>query len=176
MVIGDRSLFAVEFELDENPDGYLLDGYFQYWIGGKARSSDYKKMLYLLDVAVQLQKMISVNRDDVLFFDMEKQKLFKILCGTIIRGDYYYINKYEKEALESQWWGRFSIDLLNVESPSICYLIAKEKQLRLLVGTYDINVGVEEYFFSADYFYNILKETCDQIFSWSEQEKEKEKN
>ena len=65
MVIGNKNLFAVEFELDENQEGAWLFGKFCYWVNG-VQVGDYELGTSLRDVLFQMKYLVSDcgNRHD----------------------------------------------------------------------------------------------------------------
>lgn len=80
MEYGNRSSFAVEFELDKNYGGEWLYGKFCYWIGG-LRVGDFEMGTSLRDVLLQMKHMVSDcgNRDGGTLCSLSPAEAFSVI-------------------------------------------------------------------------------------------------
>jgi hypothetical protein len=57
MIIGEKTSFAIEFELDENAGGAWLFGKFCYWVGG-SMLGDYPLGASLRDILFLMTQVV----------------------------------------------------------------------------------------------------------------------
>lgn len=89
MIFGNRSILAVEFELDQEYNGSWLFGKFFYWIRGR-QIGDYELETSLRDVLLSLDTIIqdSGNRTQVELFGLSRSDLFtRLACGLFQKGN-----------------------------------------------------------------------------------------
>ncbi len=84
MEFGDRSRFAVSFELNENSGGPWLFGKICYWIGNKT-IGDYEQGTSLRDVIVALKWIVhdAGKREDCQRFSMPGEDAFRAIDSSL---------------------------------------------------------------------------------------------
>ena len=129
MIIGNRSNFAVEFELDKEYNGVWLFGKFRYWIKGR-RIGDYEMGASLRDVLFSLDTILYDigNRTHVKLFSLEGKELFAMLDNT-----FYEESQYVEVANEENW-ARFNINLpVDIFDDYRMYIVENFETARILI-------------------------------------------
>ncbi|WP_028543599.1 Imm42 family immunity protein [Paenibacillus taiwanensis] len=108
MIVGNRSLFAVEFELDQEHGGIWLFGKMCYWIRGR-RIGNYELGTSLRDVLFSMDTLVqdNGNRKHIELFGLNRSDLFLRLDGALFG---YETSKYDDKAV-LETWARFNIVL-----------------------------------------------------------------
>lgn len=108
MIIGMRSRFAVEFELNKESGGDWLFGKFSFWIEDR-RIGDYNLGTSLRDVLFQMRSIVRDNgtRSHGELFVLDKNELYKRINGTLYG---YEVSEYYQVALK-ETWARFDVKI-----------------------------------------------------------------
>lgn len=106
--IGDKTKFAVSYELAQEYYGTWLLGQCCYWVDGKV-VGDYQFHTYLCDMIGALPWIVGDNgkREHEHFFNLSTKEFFKLLDDTL-HGKYGDESKYYDIAIE-ECWARFNI-------------------------------------------------------------------
>ncbi len=109
-IFGNRSTFAVCYELDQNYNGVWLFGKFCYWIGD-VQVGDYEIGTSLRDILFSLRTIVRDNghREHLSLFELPAEDLLKRLDDAMY-GDKN--SEYEHIALD-ECWARFQIHFLD---------------------------------------------------------------
>ncbi|CAH1193821.1 hypothetical protein PAECIP111893_00562 [Paenibacillus plantiphilus] len=109
MIVGDRSFFAVEFELDQEYGSDWLFGKFCYWIRDR-RLGDYELGASLRDVLFSLDTLVqdNGNRTHLDLFGLTRSDLFTRLDGALFG---YEPSQYDDVAVKESW-ARFNVGYL----------------------------------------------------------------
>ena len=85
-VFGERSRFAIEFDLDDEHHGAWMYGRFCYWCDG-LRVGDYELSTSLRDVLFQLDEQAKYRqrRGNRRFSVMPAEAVFRLLDGAVWR-------------------------------------------------------------------------------------------
>ncbi|WP_025028362.1 Imm42 family immunity protein [Caldalkalibacillus mannanilyticus] len=130
MLIGNKSEFGIEYELNKEYGGEWLFGRFCYWIDGK-RVGDYDLGTSLRDILFLLQQLIrdNGNRNHEILFKLSLLELFNRLNGGLYSGD----PKYDSLAIDESW-ARFDIGLpIDIFNEWKIFLIEYENKSRFII-------------------------------------------
>jgi hypothetical protein len=140
MVVGDKARFAIEFELDDPPEGVWMIGLICYWICGQ-RVGDYDHVTSLRD-ALRLERMLGDrnNRENARLFSVEKAHLCSILADSLF-GDADPGPEIMRRAMDERWARHVITPELDVFSGWQVFLIESQDQGRcvyrnLIVGSH----------------------------------------
>jgi hypothetical protein len=130
MIFGDRSKFAVQFQLDQNYGGEWLFGKFCYWINGQ-QVGDYNLGTSLRDVLFLLVSIVRDNgqRKSTELYALDKDEFYSRL-NTALYGT--EPSPYSNNALE-ETWARFNVTLhVDVFDSCKVFLVEKEDNARFV--------------------------------------------
>jgi len=101
MLIGNCSIFAIEFKLDKEYGEAWLYGKLCFWINNQ-RIGDYDLGTSLRDVLFELKYIVSDNgnRNHKELYLLSKEELYYRL-NSVLYG--YEASEFEKEALDDTW-------------------------------------------------------------------------
>ncbi|WP_339323102.1 immunity 42 family protein [Paenibacillus sp. FSL W8-0194] len=160
MVFGDRSLFAVEFELDQEYNGVWLFGKFCYWIRGK-RIGDYELGTSLRDVLFSLDTLVqdNGNRTQVNLFELSRSDLFTRLDGELFG---YEKTLYDEVAIKESW-ARFNVVLpVDIFDGCKVYLVENLEMSRMLFRNLN-EVEVQEGNFEKGLFDEVISRAHQEL-------------
>jgi hypothetical protein len=130
MIVGNRSLFAVEFEIDKDYGGAWLFGKVCYWVKNKSigdydMGTSLRDILFLVDIIVQ----DNGNRNHEDLFELDASELFARLDETLFG---YEASPYDDVAVK-ETWARFNIGLpVDVFDDWKLYLVDGTQKSRIL--------------------------------------------
>ena len=80
MILGEKSRFAIEFELVKEYGGVWIYGKFCYWINNK-RIGDYEIGTSLRDIIMQMTSIVkdNGNRSNAALFSVTKEEIYNRL-------------------------------------------------------------------------------------------------
>lgn len=160
MVFGDRSLFAVEFELDQEYNGVWLFGKFCYWIRGK-RIGDYELGTSLRDVLFSLDTLVqdNGNRTKVNLFELSRSDLFTRLDGALFGCEK---TLYDEVAIKESW-ARFNVVLpVDIFDGCKVYLVENLEMSRMLFRNLN-EVEVQEGNFEKGLFDEVISRAHQEL-------------
>jgi hypothetical protein len=129
-IFGDRSRFAVEYELDANHGNEWMFGRFCYWCDG-CQVGDYELGTSLRDVLFQLDEIAhySGRRRNQRFSKMPAAGAFRLLNGTLFGRPDISANRLSEE---EQWARHQVLPPLDVFDDWRAFLVESDECARLL--------------------------------------------
>ncbi|WP_075240193.1 Imm42 family immunity protein [Xanthomonas oryzae] len=82
MIIGERKIFAVEFELDDNSGGLWMFGKFCYWIGGEM-VGDFDNGASLRDIYLQMGPILKIKNRNINIFDFSPFEIHALIKSSV---------------------------------------------------------------------------------------------
>lgn len=155
MIVGNKGLFAIEFELDDNYGGSWLFGKFCYWVRG-VQIGNFALGTSLRDVLFQMKYVVGDcgNRNDINLCAHKPQELFDYL-NTILYGDVDTVPPASIPSIEAP--ARFDIKMqVDVFDHLKIFLIDCSNSSRLLL-TNSTDSQVQEFFLPIGEFDNVVK-------------------
>lgn len=172
MIIGERSKFAIEFELENEYRGTWLYGKFCYWIQNK-RIGDYELVTSLRDVLFQMIYIVgdcSKRFHDELF-ELDVFDLYNRLNDALFgNGE----SEYEMASKE-QSWARFNVAIpVDVFDQWKVFLVERQDISRFIIK--DLNgVEVYEVLLKDSHFDKVIAEIYGELNKLYELEVENER-
>lgn len=160
MIFGNRSIFAVEFELDQEYNGVWLFGKFCYWIREK-RIGDYELGTSLRDVLFSIDTLVqdSGNRTQVELFGLSGSDLFTRLDGALFG---YEKTLYVDVAVKENW-ARFNVVLpVDVFDGCKVYLVEDLEMSRMLFRNLN-EVEIQEEKFEKGLFDEVISRAHQEL-------------
>jgi hypothetical protein len=163
MIIGNKSEFAIEYELASDYGGVWMFGRFSYWIRDQ-QIGDYDSGTSLRDVMFQLQNIIrdNGNRSHEELFNLNKFELFSRL-NEVLYG--YKDSEYEEAGLE-EMWARFAlVPRVDIFAESKVFLVENRNQSRIIFkeGISQGLRGIHEAYTNQGEFDRVILETYKQL-------------
>ncbi|MCE3199835.1 immunity 42 family protein [Paenibacillus sonchi] len=160
MIFGEHSIFAVEFELDQEYNGVWLFGKFCYWVRGK-RVGDYELGTSLRDVLFSLDTLVqdNGNRTQMELFGLSGSDLFTRLDGALFG---YERTLYDEVAVK-ETWARFNVTLpIDIFDGCKVYLIDNLEMSRMLFRNLN-EVEVQEEKFEKGLFDDVISRAHQEL-------------
>lgn len=160
MIVGNRSLFAVEFELDQEYGGIWLFGKICYWIRDR-RIGDYELGTSLRDVLFSLDTLVqdNGNRTHIELFGLTRSDLFSRLDGALFG---YETSQYDDVAVQ-ETWARFNVVLpVDVFDGWKIYLVDNLEVSRMLFNNLN-EVKIQEEEFGIGLFDEVIFRTHQEL-------------
>lgn len=163
MLIGNKSLFAIEFELDRDCGAQWLFGRMCYWVNN-AQVGDYKLGTSLRDVLFQMKYIVADcgNRTDKLLCTLNPRDIFHAIDGVLYGdGDF-------NSALDSP--ARFDVRIpVDVFDRWKVYLIDCERNAMLLYKQEE-DINASNFLAKLGEFDHVIREFESQLISIYQQE------
>ncbi|HBV85579.1 MAG TPA: hypothetical protein DEF42_02730 [Desulfosporosinus sp.] len=163
MIIGNKSEFAIEYELAADYGGVWMFGMICYYIKGK-QIGDYELGTSLRDVMFHIHKKIRDNgkRIHEELFHLSKFDLFNRL-NEVLYG--YKDSEYEEVGLK-EMWARFDIvPRVDIFDESKVFLVEDKNQSRIVFkeGLSQGLRGIHEAYITKGAFDRVIFETYKQL-------------
>lgn len=163
MIIGDKSKFAIEYELALDYGGVWMFGRFCYWIRGH-QVGDYELGTSLRDIMLQLHR---INRDNGKriheeLFHLNKLELFSRL-NDVLYG--YKDSEYEEVGLEEKWIRFDIVPRVDIFEESKVFLVENKNQARIIFreGIGQGVRGIHEAYIDSGEFDRVISEAYKQL-------------
>ncbi len=157
-LIGDKSRFAIEYELDPNPAGGWLNGSIKLWIGGRAvGEAPSTELRSLRDYIIRFERIVSGEgrRSNAALFVEPSERAVRLLDDALFTGDDPVL---EEKATDEQW----GLLLMELGFPAgHVYAIEAGDEVRLLVSESGVASG--EIRLPKREVYDLLTEARDQL-------------
>jgi hypothetical protein len=138
IIVGDKSRFAIEYELDPEPAGEWLNGSIKLWLGGRAvGEAPPTELRSLRDYLFMFEYIVSGEgrRSNVALFVEPFERAVRLLDDSLFTGDDHEL---EQRATEEQW----GLLLLELGFPSgHVYAVESGDEVRLLVSERGVASG-----------------------------------
>jgi hypothetical protein len=165
MIIGDKSEFAIEYELALDYGGVWMFGRFCYWIA-EHQIGDYESGASLRDVMLQLHRIIrdSGKRVHEELFNLNKLELFSRL-NDVLYG--YRDSEYEEVGLEEKWERFDIVPRADIFDESKVFLVENQNQSRIIFreGCGQGVRGIYEAYTDSGAFDRVITEAYKQLDS-----------
>ena len=159
-IFGDRSRFAVEYDLDDDHGGEWLLGRFCYWCGG-ARIGDFELGTSLRDVLFQLERIAgdAGRRTNPRFRGVSADQVFNLLNAALFGPGSF---TQSEVANEEQWARHVILPSVDVFDGWSGFLIEEPSSARLI--TTCLRGGrIEEVLLKAGEVDHVLKEVVREL-------------
>lgn len=132
MIVGERSRFAIEYELDKEYGGVWLYGKMCFWINDTC-VGDYELGTSLRDVLFAMKNIVSDsgNRINPNLFLLNTEELFNRLDITLYGCE---VSPYEQVANEEIWARLDANILVDIFNDWKVYIIENDEKARVIVG------------------------------------------
>lgn len=160
MVIGDKSKFAIEYELDEDYGDEWLFGKLCYWIKSE-RIGDYNLGTSLRDVMFQIKILLrdKNNRENERLINLETKELYNILDSALYG---YDISEYDEISIKENW-ARFNVLIpIDVFNDWKVYLIEDKDISRFIIKSFN-KKSIYEVIIKYNGFDDILNRVYDEL-------------
>lgn len=173
MIIGNKSEFAIEFELNQQYGGVWLFGKFCFWIKDRC-IGDYNSGTSLRDVLFQMKNIIRDvgNRENDILFALDKASLFHRLNSTLYgceESPYYDLSIKET-------WARFNINIpVDVFDDWKMFIIENQEKLRIIAKKFekDDNSDIYEFLLKPGEFDQVILRAYEELNNIYDQEDKK---
>ena len=164
MIIGNKSIFAIETELDEYIGGDWLYGKFCYWICNK-KFGLFQLATGLNMIRFMLNNIVKNNstRNVQTLFTQNKHDIYYNYLLSTIWGDKFH--KYYAQSVKEKWQ-KLNItpeDIPEFYGVTVLLIDGKEKSK---IIAYDYDEGIYECHCELGYVDNVLKKGLETLDKW----------